>query len=88
VHPLGTVIPVDLFPQRALPEFHYQGNEITEFYQFDLKLQSSKKTDQTTYYRRKRDTEDLSTDHWFYTTINQKRHHQYRERQQKLPEED
>jgi hypothetical protein len=23
-----------IFPQRALPEFHYQGNEITEFYQF------------------------------------------------------
>jgi hypothetical protein len=63
--------------------------KLQRVYQFGFKTTKfTKKTDQTTYYRRKRDTEDFSTNHWFNTINSQKRHHKKRGRQQKLLKED
>jgi hypothetical protein len=50
IYPMQTTV-CFFFPQRALPEFHYQGNEITEIYQFVFTLQSSLKTECLTVFK-------------------------------------
>jgi hypothetical protein len=77
------------FHKGPCPNFITRVAKLQRVYQFGFKTTKfTKQTDQTTYYRRNRDTKDLSTNHCFNTIHSHKRHHKKRERQQKLLKEE